>query len=334
MTSAESLGEQHRDAENGRKSGANRDGRDGGRGRRRRPSRYEFSTVAMTFRSGGERCTGRLYRPDRPSDPTLVVMAGGPLGANASVLDRYAERLAAAGYAAFCFDVRHAGDSDGEPRNLISPPKQRADWEAALGGLRARDDVVTDQVVLWGADLAGGTALEVAADDPRISAVVAQTPILSGRSYLRSRGIGFLAKGLSAGVRDAVQSAFFDSHTIPVVDDLIDDGQSALVSTPGAGRRYRELLGDDWENSTPARSVLSLARHSGRGDDATVSCPVLFLGGTHDDVVSIDSVEAAAESVENATLVRLPAGHFDLYDGIDFEQAVGHGLGFVDAVTE
>ena len=51
------------------------------------PSRYGFSTVRLTFRSGGERCVGRLYRPDRPSNPPLVVHAGGPVGAGGRPLE-------------------------------------------------------------------------------------------------------------------------------------------------------------------------------------------------------------------------------------------------------
>ncbi|WP_049986884.1 alpha/beta hydrolase [Halobellus rufus] len=301
--------------------------------RRRRPSRYEFSTVKLTFRSGGERCVGRLYRPDRPADPALIVLGGGPIGAEGAGLDRYAERLAAAGYAVFRFDARHAGDSDGEPRNLLSPTRLRADWEAALAGLRGRNDVASGRVVLWGVDLAGGTVLDVAADDPRIDAVVSQTPILSGRDFLSRRGRGFLVRGAVAGVRDRLQSRIRGPYTVPVVDEGGDgNGGLALVSTPSAPRAYRNLAGEDWENRTPARSLLALARHAPDEDRERLSCPVLFLGGTRDDVVPIESIEAASDALAEATLVRLPAGHFDLYDGTGLEQAVGHGLAFADAV--
>ncbi|WP_238993932.1 alpha/beta hydrolase [Halobellus captivus] len=301
--------------------------------RRKRPSRDDFSTVTLTFRSGGERCVGRLYRPDRPADPALIVLGGGPIGAEGAGLDRFAERLAAAGCAVFHFDERTTGDSDGEPRNHLSPTRQRADWEAALAGLRGRSDVATDRVILWGIDLAGGTVLDVAADDPRVSAVVAQTPILDGRAFLRQRGAGFLAKGILSGVCDVIQSRLRGPHTVPIADESGESGGSALVSTPSAHRAYRDLVDDDWENRTPARSLLALARHTAGDDRDRLACPVLFVGGTRDDVVPIESIEAASESLANATLVRLPAGHFDLYDGRGFEQAIGHGLAFVDAAV-
>lgn len=321
-------------------TGGGTDGTTDGSGRRgRRPSRYDFSTVTMTFRSGGERCHGRLFRPDRPADPALVVLTGGPPGVGAACLDPVAERLAAAGYAVFRFDGRNTGDSEGEPRNLVSPASQRADWEAALAGLRARGDVATDRVVLWGTDLAGGTALDVAAGDARIRAVVAQTPILSGRAFLRARGLGVVGRGVLAGVRDVLQSPLVGPHTIPVVGD----GEGfALVPAPSARRGYADLASgraaDAPDSATelriPARSVLALARDG--GDDALdrITCPVLFVGGTRDDLTPIEPIEAAAAAVADATLVSLPTGHFDLYDGSGLDRLIGHGRAFLDAAAD
>ena len=297
-----------------------------------RPSRYEFSTVRLTFRSGGERCAGRLYRPDQPADPPLVVLAGGPIGAGGRPLSPYAERLAAAGYAAFSFDFRHTGDSDGDPRNLVSPARQRADWEAALSGLRGRSDVATDRTVLWGVGLAGAGALAVAADDLRISGVVAQTPVLSGRAFLRDRGLAGVAGGLLAGVRDRIQAAAGRPHLVPVVDDP-DGGRFALVSAPTAARGYRDLADEGWDNRTPARSILSLWRHTNDDDWRRPTCPVLLVGGERDNLVGIDRVAAAAASLPDATLVRLPAGHFDLYDGDGLDRCVRHGVAFLDSTT-
>ena len=298
-----------------------------------RPSRYEYATVRLTFQSGGERCVGRLYRPDRPSSPQLVVLAGGPIGAGGCRLSSYAERLAAAGYAVFSFDFRHTGDSDGTPRNLVSPTRQRTDWEAALAGLRGRGDVATDTTVLWGIGLAGSGALDVAADDPQVAGVVAQTPVFSGRSFLRRRGLRFLVGGLLAGVRDRVQSVATGPHFVPVVDDEREGGRRlALVSGPGTSHGYRDLLDEEWNNRTPARSILSLWRHTDDGTRTRPTCPVLLIGGTQDDVASVDAAETAAASLPDATLVRLPAGHLDLYEGRGFERCLRHSVAFIDTV--
>ena len=307
---------------------------------RERPSRYDYATVRLTFRSGGTRCVGRLYRPDRPSSPPLVVLAGGPVASGGRPLAPYAERLAAAGYTAFYFDFRHTGDSDGDPRNLVSPARQRVDWAAALAGLRGRGDVATDRTVLWGIGLAGDGALATAADDPRIAGVVAQTPILSGRTFLRERGLGFVAGGLLAGVRDRVQSAVGRPYAVPVVADGVDGaaadgngGRFALVSAPTASRGYRDLADEAWTNRTPARSILALWNHTGDDDRRRPTCPVLLVGGTRDDVAGVEPAAEAVASLPDATLVRLPAGHFDLYDGTGFDRCVRHGLAFLDATA-
>ena len=298
------------------------------------PSRYDFSTVRLTFRSGGERCVGRLYRPDQPSNPPLVVLAGGPIASDGRPLAPYAERLAAAGYAGFRFDFRHTGDSDGEPRNLVSPARQRTDWEAALTGLRGRDGIATDRTVLWGVGIAADGALAVAADDPRISGVVAGTPILSGRAFLRNQGGRSVAGGLLAGVRDRLQSLVGRPHTVPVVADAADgSGRRPLVSTPNASRGYRKATGAEWTNRTPGRSILALWNHTSEDDRRRPTCPVLLVGGTRDDIAGIDAAEDAAASLPDATLVRLPAGHVDLYEGSGFDRCVRHGLAFLNATV-
>ena len=155
--------------------------------------------------------------------------------------------------------------------------------------------------------------------------------VRSGRAFLRSRGLGTLARGAAAGVRDLLQSPFFGAHAVPIVDE--GAGDPALVSAPGAARRYRDLAAEDWENRTPGRSFLALARHTCRDGGARPTCPTLVIGGTRDDVVPIESVEATADAVPTATLLRLPVNHFDLYADEGLTQAVGHGLAFLDSVV-
>ena len=71
----------------------------------------------VSFMSGGVRCAGTLYRPDREAEtvPCVIMGPGGSLTRRDGI-PACADRLATAGLAALAFDHRHWGDSGGEPR--------------------------------------------------------------------------------------------------------------------------------------------------------------------------------------------------------------------------
>ena len=91
----------------------------------------------VRFVSGGEHCAAWLFRPSGPGRSPCVVLGTGLACVRDQGLDRYGERFAAAGFAALAFDYRHFGDSEGEPRTLLSTRLQREDFRAALAYARA-----------------------------------------------------------------------------------------------------------------------------------------------------------------------------------------------------
>ncbi|SEO27620.1 Alpha/beta hydrolase family protein [Halogranum amylolyticum] len=298
-----------------------------------RPSREAFSKVRVRFDSDGDECVGWLYRPDRPDDPPVVVMAPG-LGAERTFgYPAIAERLAEGGYAVLLFDYRNFGDSEGEPRNLVSPSRQVADWREAVAAARDFDGVDGSRVVLWGHSFAGGHALSVAAEDPRIAAVVAVAPFVDGRAALKSKGIKYNLKATALGLRDKLQSLALGAYTVPIVGD---PQEFAVVNEPGAKAGVFGLVptGSDWENRCPARTLLAIPRYRPITSAEDVRCPTLFVGGTDDEIVSLSAIESAAETVQDATYLRLPTDHFGFFDGDTFEEALGHQLAFLNTVVK
>ncbi|KAB1193664.1 alpha/beta fold hydrolase [Haloferax sp. MBLA0076] len=297
----------------------------------RRPSHFDYSRVSLTFESDGIACAGWLYRPDGVETPPVVVMAGELAAERRFGLRPYAERLAEAGYAAFLFDYRNVGDSDGEPRNLVAPDEQVDDWHAALEGLRERSEIDGNRIVLWGAGLSGGYALRVAAEDTRVAAVVAQNPMLDGSGVMGGRGVRGTLAALGAGVRDKLQSRLLGPYRVPVLGD--GTSMSVFEDTVVRGE-YRELVppGSTWRDETPARVFLSMFRYRALSDPDAITCPVLLVAGTRDELAPTDDVASLADELTNATLVELPAGHFDHYDRT-FEQTFGHLLSFLQAVA-
>lgn len=294
----------------------------------RRPSPERYGTRRVTFDSEGGACVGTLYEPDRPRNAPVVVMAPGAGMRRSFGLPAVAERFAEAGYAAFPFDYRGFGDSEGEPRNLVSPSRQIADLNAAVDRVRRMDDVGGGGVVLWGFSLGGGHALSVAADDRRVAAVVALSPVTDGRKLVRSRGVGFAAKSLAVGLRDAVGARVGSGASVPLAGE---GGELALLSQPGAKRSFVDLADreSDWTNETPARSLLGFPRYRPVKRCEEIDCPAFLFAGTDDDVVDAAWVEAAADEIDGSTFVRAPVGHFDsLADR--FELATHYQLAFLD----
>ena len=116
-------------------------------------------------------------------------------------LDAYAERFCAAGIGALLFDYRHFGASAGEPRQLLDIRRQHADYRAAVAYARGLDWVDPDRVALFGSSFSGGHVIAVAAQDPRIAAVVSQCPFTDGLATLPKLGV------LNAAQADARRAA-------------------------------------------------------------------------------------------------------------------------------
>src|ERR1039457_2726126 len=107
---------------------------------------------AISFDSGGVRCAGVHLAgeggafADADGRRPCVVLAHGWGGTVDSGLLPFAERFAAAGIDALAFDYRHFGSSDGEPRQLLSIPRQLEDYAAAIAFARSLDGVDPDRI--------------------------------------------------------------------------------------------------------------------------------------------------------------------------------------------
>lgn len=303
-----------------------------GHARRTKPSRYGFATRGLRFGENDD-CRGHLYTPDRPDDAPVVVLAPGAGLAWRPAFEETAERFAERGYAVLAFDHRGFGKS-GESR-LIDPERQRADLDAAIDAARDAPEVDGSRLALWGLDLSAGTALAAAADSLAVDAVVARFPVARGATvlpgWLRPR-----LRGLAAGLLDYPVSAFGRVRGVPVdergkrVPLFGDSGEVAAITGTGVSRAVRDALGRE-PGTTPARSLVTLQRHDLRESLEDVRCPTLFVAGERDELAPPDDVTALSESGTDASLVRVPTGHYDPLAGRALERVLSHELAFLDA---
>jgi uncharacterized protein len=289
----------------------------------------EITPTPCEFESGGVRCRGWFYEPLEATSRGCVVMAHGFGASPDGPLGHVARRIAAAGTAAFAFDYRNFGDSDGQPRDRLDIDRQLEDWHAAIACVRERDDVDPDLIGLWGSSLSGGQVLCVAARDHRIASVVAQVPYTDGHSLARAAGVGHLIKLMPAIARDALNTA--TGRAPYMISGLGPPGKAAAVRTRVTDN-YDRLVASapSWPNRINASSMLQIWRFRPAALAQQIRCPLLVVLSYRDHVAPADAAMRAAHGLPYIELALFPALHFELYSGATFERAISTEISFFE----
>ena len=264
-----------------------------------------------------------------------VVMGHGFGGTRDSGLLDYAEPFAAAGIDALVFDYRGFGDSEGTPRQDVSVIRQRQDYHAAIAAARHLPGVDPDRIALWGYSYGGGHVIAVAAQDPRVAAIVSMNPATDGRAtlarILRQGGGGLLARLTVHGLRDIARSFTKRSpHTVPVVGR---PGSTAMITAPGAEEAYNAMAGPTARNEVCARHALQVALNRPTTFASRLACPMLMQIGTNDAVVPPSAARRAANKAGYwAQLREYPIDHLDVFQDPWQQQALADQLDFLTRV--
>jgi alpha-beta hydrolase superfamily lysophospholipase len=275
----------------------------------------------LTFATGNDSCAAWLYPAAGGQAPApAVVMAHGLSGTRRDRLGPFAERFAAAGFAALVFDHRGFGDSGGEP-DLFDPARQLEDWRAAIAFARSLPEVDPERVATFGSSMGGGNALAAAAADPRIAAAISQVPFLDIVRQAHRSSPRVTARMLAAAVR---------GRHLPAVGQ---PNEPALINAPGGEEGWRRVvsIGEDsrWRNRVSSRWLLGRpfrpVRHATK-----LHCPWLVCVGEADRVAKPGPAIAAARRAPKGELRTYPGvDHFDIYDGSVHEALVADQIEFL-----
>ncbi|MGW0036800.1 alpha/beta hydrolase [Gordonia sp. NPDC003376] len=282
----------------------------------------------VEFTSSGVTCRAWLYRP-AAGNPPVIVMAHGLGAVRRMRLDAFAERFTAAGYACLVFDYRHFGDSDGQPRELLSVRRQLADWAAAIARARTLPDVDAARVIVWGTSFGGGHALVIGARHPDLAAVIAQCPFTSGLASLRALDRTGAVKVTALGLADAAAALL---RRPPVRVALVGRAHdAALMTAADAESGYLRLVPADVEftNAVAARAALTLPLYHPIRSIRRLHVPTLICVCDRDTVAPPGPTITAAESSPMVTLNRYPDEHFDIYVDGGFERVVADQIDFL-----
>lgn len=117
-----------------------------------------------------------LYIPKKKEGKLPAIAVSGPFGAvKEQCSGLYAQTMAERGFLTIAFDPSYTGESGGVPRYMASPDINTEDFQAAVDFLSAQDKVDEDRIGIIGICGWGGLALNAAALDTRVKAVVVST---------------------------------------------------------------------------------------------------------------------------------------------------------------
>ncbi|NKF28115.1 alpha/beta hydrolase [Pseudomonas sp. BGM005] len=285
--------------------------------------------TCIKFKSGNGWCDGDLHIPDGHESSPLIIMAHG-LGAVKSMrLSAYAERFVRAGYACMIFDYRHFGASDGVPRQLLDIKLQLEDWRAAINYASDRKEFDINKIILWGTSFSGGHVLTIAAELPKLAAVISQCPFTSG-----------LGSSMNMDVKTSISLAIlalYDRARMLVgaspayIPITASPNHLALMNAKDALDGYQSLkpAGVNIPNYVCARIALGIMFYSPGRSTKKIESPVLFCICDNDSVAPTKKTVKFALNTPNKSIKIYSYGHFEIYLGTAFERLVSDQLDFL-----
>lgn len=247
----------------------------------------------------------------RHSFPFAAVPAAWPVG-----LAAFAERFREEGFAAIAFDYRNFGGSGGQPRELLSVPRQRADYSTVIGWAAEQPYIDPQQIIAWGTSFAGMHVVELAISDTRLAAAIAQAPLTDGlaaammsplKNGIRLFGLALLDQ---LGSLFGRQPIYIPGHGKP--------GELSIGATPD-GPFGEKLMtpkdGTRWHDRVAARSLLSFSWRRPVRRAAGVRVPFLLVVPEADSIAPVPAALEVARKAPGAELFRSAGGHYDVYEG-------------------
>lgn len=276
--------------------------------------------------------SGNLFVPKsldaNTRSPAIVV--GHPMGAvKEQSANLYATKLAEKGFVTLSLDLSFWGESEGLPRNAVSPDIYAEDFSAAVDFLGTRPFIDKERIGALGICGSGSFVISAAKIDPRMKAIATVSMYDMGAANRNGLKHGQTLEQRKETIAQAAQQRYveftggetlYTSGTVHQLDE----------NTHPIQREFYDFYRTPRGEYTPASSSRELTTHPTLtsnikfmnfypfNDIETISPrPMLFIAGAdaHSREFSEEAYKLAGQPKE---FVIIPgAGHVDLYDRVD-----------------
>jgi fermentation-respiration switch protein FrsA (DUF1100 family) len=273
-----------------------------------------------------------LYQPNNPGiinngGKLAAIVVGGPFGAiKEQSSGLYAQTMAERGFITLAFDPSFTGESGGEPRHVASPDINTEDFSAAVDFLGLLPNVDRERIGMLGICGWGGMALNAAAIDKRVKAVVASTMYDMTRVMSKGYNDSVTKEQRTAALEQLGQQRWKDAEKGepalgPVYNELKGGEPQFLVDYAGyyksrdRGFHPRAINSNSSWTITNPLSFMNMPLLS--YIDEISPRPMLLVHGekAHSRYFAETAYAAAAEPKE--LMIIKGANHVDLYDQMD-----------------
>jgi fermentation-respiration switch protein FrsA (DUF1100 family) len=287
-------------------------------------------THDVEFWSDGIRLEGLLHLPDSEPPPggyPAVVVCSGYTGLKHLMPARFWGHLTGAGIAAFAFDYRGHGTSEGVPGRVL-PLEWVEDVTSAVTFLTARPEIDGDRIGLLGWGLGGGVVVYAGALDTRVRAVACLSGVGdAGRAVRTSRPYADWQRLQEQIAADRLERVLGGASRTVGAFEVVP-----LDPTTTAG--LLNVTGDE-DFGDPVTLQSAEAYYAFRPEevaDRIAPRPLLVVHGVENALHSIDEARSLYDHArEPKELLELPeAHHMDYVEpgGPHYEEVFPHLLGW------
>lgn len=284
------------------------------------PNQYKMNVVGHLFIS---------KNIDKIKSKYPAIIVGHPMGAvKEQAADVYAANLAERGFVTLAIDLSFWGESDGEPKNSVSPDMFSESFNAAVDFLGTRSFIDKERIGVLGICGSASFAISAAKIDPRMKAIAtvsmydmgAVTREGYGKAQTLEQRKEMIAQSAELRYKEFISGEQVFRNYLPA--KLPEDADPVTAMYHDFYRTERGIhipegrTLETTQNRTLAGEVKFINFYPFNDIETISPRPLLFIAGNkaHSKEFSEDAFKKAAEPKELFYIEE--ANHVDLYDNV------------------